>query len=54
MTEARTKKIKEALNGLIEHILNSYLIQDINMLELSIQDRQWFVNVIQDSKSDLE
>ena len=43
----RTKKINEALNGLIEHILNS-------CLELSIQDSQCFVNVIQAYKYDLE
>ena len=51
---AKTKKMKEALNGLTEHISNSCPIQDNNLPELSIQDSQCFVNVIQASKSDLE
>ena len=46
--------MKEALNGLIEHILNSCLVQDTTLSKLSIQDSQCFINVIQASKSDLE
>ena len=54
MTTTRTKKMKEALNRLLEHISNSCLIQDTNLPELSIEDGQCFVNIIQVSKSDLE
>lgn len=46
--------MNESLNVLVEHISNSHLIQDTNMLKLSIQDGQCFVNVIQASKFDLE
>ena len=49
MTRSRTKKMKEALNGLIEHISNSDFVQDYNLTELSIQDGPCFVNVIQAS-----
>lgn len=34
MTRARTKKIKEELNGLIEHISNSSLVHDTNLLKI--------------------
>lgn len=54
MKRVRTKKMKEVLNGLFEHILNSCLVQDINLLEVSIQGSQCFVNVIQSFTSDLE
>ena len=46
--------MKEALNGLIEHVSNSYLVQDTNLSVLSTQDGQCFVNIIQDFKFYLE
>jgi len=49
MTRSRTKKMKEALNGLIKHISNSDFAQDYNLAELSIQDGPCYVNVIQAS-----
>jgi len=49
MIRSRTKKMKEALNGLIEHISNSDFVQDYNMPEFSIQEGLCFVNVIQAS-----
>ena len=42
MTRENTKKIRETLNGLIEHISNSCVVQDTNLFELSIQDSQCF------------
>lgn len=54
MKRVRTKKMKKVLNGLFGHILNSCLVQDINLLELSIQGSQCFVNIIQSFTSDLE
>ena len=54
MTKVRTKKIKETLNGLIEYISNSCLVQHTNLPKLSIQDNQYFINIIQASKFDLE
>ena len=38
MTRARTKKIKEALNGLIEYISSSCIHQDTFLTQISIQD----------------
>ena len=49
MTRSRTKKLKEALNGLIEHTSNSDFVQDYNLPKLSIQKGLCFVNVIQPS-----
>lgn len=43
MTRANTKKIRETLNGLIEHISNSCVVQDTNLFELSIQDSQCLI-----------
>ena len=49
MTRSRIKKMKEALNELIEHISSSNLVQDYNLPELSIQEGPCFLNVIQAS-----
>jgi len=47
MTRSKTRKLKEALNGPIEHTLNSDFVQNYNLPELSIQEDPYFVNVIQ-------
>lgn len=36
MTKERTKKMKKELNGLIDHISNSCIFQEINVPELNI------------------
>ena len=49
MTRSRTKKMKDSLNGLIEHISNLDFVQDYNLPESIIQEDPCFVNVIQAS-----
>ena len=45
MTRTRTKKLNEGLNRLTEHISNSCLVHDTNLLKICIQDNLKIIEV---------